>query len=511
MRSADIRLAPGDPNPNARNAGAGTLVTRTDDEGRFELPSLPAGSYSLQVTKAGFVSTTFGLRKDQPGSFGLSAGQRVDLGDLSLRRGGVIAGRVFDAMGDPAAEIVVSAQRLDFLSPVVRRVVSSRSIQTNDLGDFRIHGLSPGKYYVSAVLSTPGAFWAPVFYPGVSNMSDALPIEVRAGQDSSGITIQLAPSVFGAVTGTVVNSKGAPFGAANAWLVSSRTDGVHVNLAVLRAVTDTTGQFTIPDVAPGDYKLEVFSVAWMEQYAREGDTRAGPPPELASVRVTVTAGRPEALSVRTSTGFRVQGQVFVDGAPLTGESAAGSRVTASAPQSPNLSAMSIPISAQLSPDGTFALAGVQGQRLVRASAPSAAAFFHHTLIGGVDATERGVEVTADISGVEIHLTTRPSQLLGAVVDAKGAPFPEAAVLVFSTNRADWLLPGGLRYRDFRLTGEGKFRATAIPAGNYLAAIVPLEDSGHWADPDYLDSLRATATPLTLTDGGTTTVTLTVRK
>ena len=511
VRAADIRLAVTDQNQNDRNPKASTVVARTDEEGRFELESLPAGSYSLQVIKAGFISTTFGLSKDQPGPFGLSAGQRINLGDLKLPRGGVIAGRVFDAMGDPAAEIVVSAQRLEFLSPLVRRVVGSKSIQTNDLGDFRIHGLSPGKYYVSVALRVPGAFSAPIFYPGVSNMSEAVPVEVRAGQDSSGITIQLAPTAFGAVAGTVLDSKGLPFGAANVWLVSSRTDGVQVNSAVLRAETDAAGRFTIPNVTPGDYKLEVLSMAWMNKYASEGDIRAGPPPELASVRVIVAEGRTETLSVRTSTGFWVRGQVFVDGAPLTGESAAGVRVSASAPFSAILSGMSVPISTQLSADGTFAISGVQGPRLVRTSAASAGAFFHHTSIAGMDVSERGVEVTADITGVEIHLTTRPSRLEGSVVDAAGVPVGNANVLVFSIDRSDWLLPGTRRYRDFKGTGIGRFSAVGLPGGNYLAALMPDEDYDRRADPDYLDSLRPRATPFTLTDGSTTTITLTVKR
>ena len=85
VRSADVRLAATDQNPNDRNPKASTVVARTDDEGRFELESLPAGSYSLQVVKAGFVSTTFGLSKDQPGNFGLSAGPdgMVDAADWS--------------------------------------------------------------------------------------------------------------------------------------------------------------------------------------------------------------------------------------------------------------------------------------------------------------------------------------------------------------------------------------------------------------------------------------------
>src|SRR5262245_1594774 len=49
VRAAEIRLAVTAPNPDDRNPRPGTLVARTDQEGRFELPSVPAGSYLLQV------------------------------------------------------------------------------------------------------------------------------------------------------------------------------------------------------------------------------------------------------------------------------------------------------------------------------------------------------------------------------------------------------------------------------------------------------------------------------
>jgi hypothetical protein len=222
---------------------------------------------------------------------------------------------VFDVMGDPVAEVVVTAERLSFLTPAVRRVIRLKSAQTNDLGDFRIHGLTPGKYYVSAARGGTEGRDAPTFFPGVSSISEATPIEVRAGQDSLGVSMQLAPPRFGDVAGIVMNSNGAPFGGANVWLVPSRFDGVQVG-AHASAITDAAGRFAINNVSPGDYRLEVFARAWMEKYAVVGDA-AGPPPELASVPVSIASGRTEVLSVRTSTGFRVTGQMFVDGVPIS--------------------------------------------------------------------------------------------------------------------------------------------------------------------------------------------------
>jgi hypothetical protein len=143
-------------------------------------------------------------------------------------------------------------------------------------------------------------------------------------------------------------------------------------------------------------------------------------------------------------------------------------------------------------------------------AASAPVFLHHVLVGGVDVTERGFDVTADGTGAEVHLTTRPARLEGTVKDASGSPVRDARLVVFSTNRGDWLLPGSRRYRALTVTGEGTFRLASMPAGTYLAAVVPKEDSGRWADPDYLEALRPTATGFTMIDGTTTTIVVTKR-
>ena len=497
VRSAEIRLAA------ESSPGAGSLVARTDEDGRFELLTLPAGSYYLQVTKSGFVLTSFGKPGSAQTVLTLGAGDQLNLGDLKLPRGGVIAGRILDDAGEPVAEAVVTAERMSFLTPSVRRIVRSNTARTDDLGNYRIYGLSPGKYFVSARAGTATRGVAS-YFPGVSNVSEATPVEVRAGQDSAGIALKLQNGAYGVITGTVTDARGAPFPAAIVWLVSPRTDGVQVNSADLSTLSGADGRFSLPNVSPGEYQIEAFSSAWMERFRKEGD-RAGPPGEIGVLPISVTRSDTQ-VNVRMSAGHRVTGQVLVDGMPLQAAAAPGARVTAAQQFGVGLSSLSIPITAAVQPDGTFTLAGVQGFRLIGLRGVTGAAY-HHTSRNGEDISERGIVVNADVTGVEIHLTTRPSRLEGTVVDGAGNPVPEARVLVFSTNREEWMRPGFRRFQDHRLSIMGKFAATALPAGNYLAAIVPAEDADRWADPDYLDSLRATATPFTISDGATTTMTL----
>jgi uncharacterized GH25 family protein len=76
-----------------------TRTARTDESGRFHVPSLAVGTWQLTASKDGFVDATrtFELKKSD-----------VDLA-LTLPRGGAIEGRVLDPAGKPVGGWLVSA------------------------------------------------------------------------------------------------------------------------------------------------------------------------------------------------------------------------------------------------------------------------------------------------------------------------------------------------------------------------------------------------------------------
>ena len=67
-----------------------------------------------------------------------------------MPRGSVIAGRVVDEFGEPVADAI--GLRCGRRGPTAGAGWSDagRMAQTNDIGQFRIYGLPPGDYYVSA-------------------------------------------------------------------------------------------------------------------------------------------------------------------------------------------------------------------------------------------------------------------------------------------------------------------------------------------------------------------------
>src|SRR2546421_1094392 len=125
----------------------------TDDQGVYDITELPAGRYTVTVSKSGFVSLAYGQRRPlQSGTpLQLLDNQQLKGVDFRLPRGSVIAGTIVDEVGDPMPGVTVRVMRYQYLQGD-RRLTPAGGGQTDDKGQFRVWGLMPGEYYVNGIV-----------------------------------------------------------------------------------------------------------------------------------------------------------------------------------------------------------------------------------------------------------------------------------------------------------------------------------------------------------------------
>ena len=130
-----------------------STVAISDENGTFIFPEVTPGRYRLLASRNGYVQAEYG--QSFAGGPGLTltvpAGQRLQNIRIAMTSGGVITGRVLDR-GKPAgtARVIVFKATYELGQRVTSEVLSG---MTNDLGEYHIFWLPPGRYYVAAVIS----------------------------------------------------------------------------------------------------------------------------------------------------------------------------------------------------------------------------------------------------------------------------------------------------------------------------------------------------------------------
>jgi protocatechuate 3,4-dioxygenase beta subunit len=500
LRRARVRAVGNDP----RDARA----VSTDADGSWQMKQMPAGRYTIDVSKGGYVGLSYGQRRpfEQGKPVEVADGQVVEKLDVILPKGSVISGRVVDEFDEPLAGVRVAAMRYRYFSGQ-RRLMNApgagASDTTDDIGQYRLHGLSPGDYYVVASFGVNVAMeksddktgYAPTYYPGTPVLAEAQRVTASEGQETPAIGFALEPIRLATVSGTATDSHGKPLANGMIMLTSpSMTTGGPLSGATM---IKPDGSFSISNVVPGDYVVQTVARSDMEAIAATGSTSNLRVSEVALVPLTITGGDITGLAVISMPTGTAHGRIIFEGGAPAGIRT-GSVMMASVPIV--LEQLSLGGTAQIADDWSFEMTGLAGKRVIRANLPTGW-FLKSVVLNGADITDTPAEFKAgeETTGLEITLTQKMASVTGTVQTAKGEATSDYVVVLFAADPAKWGTQTRF-VRAVRADQSGAFLANGLPAGEYLGVALRYLEPGEEGDPEVLERLRPQATPVSIAEG-----------
>jgi carboxypeptidase family protein len=514
----------------------GGRTALTDNSGAFEFTELPTGRYTLTASKAGYVGLSFGQRRPlQAGTpLQLTDGQELKGVDFRLPRGSVITGHVYDENGDPLPGAAVRAGRYQY-GQGQRQLVPAGTGQTDDRGEYRIWGLNPGEYYISAIARNPGvpagrgfaaqmgplgpgAFltrgrgappagdgrddveqeaYAPTYFPGVPSVNEARAVTIGLAAEVAGVDFNVLLVRSSRISGRVTNADGSAASAGNVNLIpegaTGRGGGPLGGNYGSRIQDD--GVFSIVNVPPGRYVLRARGDG-----PRSRDDYV--PPQFALLPLTVN-GDISNLNVALGMGATISGTVTFQATQSRQPPQIGQfRIVASLVDRSDMGPNS---TARIEQDGTFLLVGIPAGSLWLRSQATGNWSLKSAIVEGRETIDAPFEVRAGdkITGAELTLIDRQAEINGTVTDAQGLAVTDYTVLAFPADSALWR-PQARQIVTARPDQTGNFQLRGLPPGDYYVATIDPAEQGEWFEPAFLEQHRGGATRVRLGEGDTRT-------
>lgn len=353
------------------------IAAVTDDEGRFVLPGVVAGHYTVMASRPGYVDTILGAPAGGILGAPIAVVDGQQLTGLTIRvpRGAVITGTIRYPSGRPAPGVQVQVSPVKTVGGRQRNRFTTRFsiVRTDDRGVYRHFGLAPGDYIVQMMAGDgpvgpgdrkrqttgPEVTWAerlasspsptppnqanapppgrvllpaPIYYPGTTDASAARVITLGSGEERDGIDLVVDYVVTARLSGHVFDLDGRPRSGVTVRLTGKA--GLSIADMIESLVgqgdrTDEDGAFTIDAVPPGEYTLTSQAKSASDApkpAAAEANLmtmmsgmfgRGGGAGSLYALETVVVAGQDlPNLELRLRQGIAVSGTVAFEGSAM---------------------------------------------------------------------------------------------------------------------------------------------------------------------------------------------------
>ena len=544
--------------------GPSSLSTITEEDGKFYFPNVMPGQYHLYARREGYALTEYGQRwSGGPGQLiTFVAGQPAPNVQLGLTPTAAISGRITDLNGLPVTGARVRAMKTT-VQENRRQLRIYQEAVTNELGEYRLFWMAPGRYYVNAtmqawqvnsqVVNNPNApigdtsnaglatsrsvsrpettkpigtgeaadeIYVPIYFPRTLDGEQAIPIDLKAGEDARNVDISVAPVRTYHVRGRLTNlpdpsaapqggRAGQRAGAAPPLPPAGGGGGgragaaggagapaappIQVRLApdnwfgsiYSAQANGSTGEFEFPKVITGGYTLYTFiegTTSRMPVEVRNGDIDGLSMPLIAGVdlpinismvNVTLEGQPPKNLpDVSTLRVVLYRDPTLINAPPMTPP------VTGASPVIPNLSPGNYRIYIQplLNP--------INGTDPQTPPAQWQGAYVKSIQLGDKEVLTGGLHYEPHPDNVlNVVIGINPGTLEGRVLNAQQQLVPSAAVVLFAESQAARITRTDM-FRVSSTDREGKFQVKGLPPGDYKVFAWEGLDKDAWLEPDF---------------------------
>jgi Carboxypeptidase regulatory-like domain len=491
----------------------------TGENGQFVFRNIPPGRYALLASRNGYVHAEYGQRG--PNGKGLlltvEAGRPLTNVELSMVKTAAVSGHVIDSTGAPFAYMQMHARRITY--PEGQRTLTiTASTYTDDLGEYRLYGLPPGQYLISAEGETPsqgilpvaatlapplpgsiviqgiggsmayaadpanqrkpaqraGAPRAPTYFQNTTFDRDAWVFQLAPGDDLKAIDITATTIAMVPVT------------------ISGPASAVSVQLTITPGGTPIRisfqrGSFTA-QLAPGSYVVAATGTDSAQKMV------------MGYLNIDVNPANLPRPVLALDPPLAVTGKVVTDGAtgttPIdTRQVRLRFRRVPAIPGIPNPTAMP-------ATDGTFSTVGfVEGDYAVEAPSLPAGTFLKSVRQRGAELPNMTFHAPPDAAtDFEISLARGAAQLEGSAVASAGGPLSNVVVALIPDNRGR-----GDLFKTVTTDATGRFKLEGCAPGDYKLFSWEDVEPDAWLNPDFMRKIEDLGKPVRIAEGGRVTM------
>jgi hypothetical protein len=436
--------------------------TVTDSDGKFRMTTVPAGVFTLTILPGPLV-----IPHDGYGPTGkvvaVRAGEDVKGIDLALKRGGIITGQVTDSDGLP---IIGQSVTLEALAAggTRRPIETGPPSDTDDQGVYRLYGLPAGRYLVTIRstydLNVTG--YSTIYYPGVTQISEAGVIEVGDAEEKRNVNIVLNPLADGySISGRVVDSfTGSPV-ANIRYRLAENTRNTRSAATLLNGRTNEKGEFLSSPIPSGSYVIFALPDSQSDVYSD-------------SVPLVISDSDLKNLEIKIHRGATLSGTLFIEGIDSVKSPEIFTGLRVSAGQYDETGRLNT-VSAKVSQDGSFTISGLRaGKTYLLANADPPTRISLIRIEKDNQDQRNGIEISGDaaVGGVRLFAAYANNTLRGEISFRNGTP-PEA------TRFRVALMKPGVRDRVIAVAdtdSDRRFVMTNVPTGDFELMVLATSSS-----------------------------------